>query len=141
VEHLTYNPAASKLLKQYPHLYQNTCACAIDLIEEHLENPNMDWKALSANPCAVHLLERYPEKINWSKLSSNPSAIHLLERNQDKIDWYELSSNPMHLMKVDKLQVFSGLSKNPGIFGYNYPPLRDSRAVMHRELLARCYRV
>ena len=33
----------------------------------------------------VHILEKYPEKINWFDLTSNPNAIHLLEKNQDKI--------------------------------------------------------
>ena len=34
------------------------------------------------------------DKINWKWLSSNPAAIHLLEQNQNKIYWLFLSHNP-----------------------------------------------
>jgi len=34
------------------------------------------------------------DKINWKQLSNNPNAIHLLEQNQDKILWSALSENP-----------------------------------------------
>jgi hypothetical protein len=33
-------------------------------------------------------------KINWKHLSSNPNAIHLLEKNVEKINWYTLTENP-----------------------------------------------
>jgi hypothetical protein len=34
------------------------------------------------------------DKVNWKTLSCNPNAIHILENNLDKVDWYELSQNP-----------------------------------------------
>ena len=49
---------------------------------------------LSRNINAIHLLEKYPDKINWKNLSKNKNAIELLKENPDKIDWYYLSSNP-----------------------------------------------
>ena len=56
---------------------------------KHLINiEKIDWKSLSANPNAIHLLEKNPNKINWDLLSRNPNAIHLLEKNPDKINWY-----------------------------------------------------
>lgn len=60
--------------------------------------PNkIDWSCLSRNshPRAIRLLEKHPEKINWSKLSSNtsPEAIRILEQNLDKVDWWYLSAN------------------------------------------------
>ena len=45
----------------------------------------IDWKVLSRNPNAIHLLEQNMDKINWWYLSKNPNAIHLLEQNIDKI--------------------------------------------------------
>ena len=62
---------------------------------------NLDWMSLSANPNAIHLLEKNPNKINWHNLSSNPNAIHLLEQNQDKINWQILSGNPSIFDLVD----------------------------------------
>jgi hypothetical protein len=54
----------------------------------------LDWRDLSRNPAAIHLLEQNPNKINWYYLSENPAAIHLLEQNLDKVVWYLLSENP-----------------------------------------------
>jgi hypothetical protein len=45
-------------------------------------------------------LEKNLDKIDWKILSGNPSAIHLLEKNLDKIDWCILSSNP-NIFKVN----------------------------------------
>ena len=33
------------------------------------------------------------DKVNWRYLSYNPNAIHLLEKNLDKVDWDHLSQN------------------------------------------------
>ena len=41
---------------------------------EFLDNLEpLDMYYVSANPNAVHLLERNPDEINWSPLSGNPS--------------------------------------------------------------------
>lgn len=75
------------------------------------------WGALSENPSAVFLLEKYPEKINWSNLSANPNAIELLEKNVDKIDFDRLSINPnaAHILRrnLEKIS-WTILSTNPG---------------------------
>ena len=52
------------------------------------KNPEMiDWKELSKNQAAIHLLEseahsaqceKNPEMIDWKELSKNPGAIHFL---------------------------------------------------------------
>ena len=34
------------------------------------------------------------DKVDWKELSYNPNAIHILEKNLDKVDWEDLSSNP-----------------------------------------------
>ena len=63
----------------------------------------LDWRELSKNPNAIHLLEKNQDKIDWINLSLNPNAIHLLEKNMDKINWNNLllrNSNPnvFHLL-------------------------------------------
>ena len=65
---------------------------------------------LSSNPKAIHILEKYPDKINWSRLSSNPNAIHILEKNPDKIDLRTLVSNPKAITLIE--QRLSLLDKN-----------------------------
>ena len=61
----------------------------------HVPTDNLDWSMLSSNPCAIHLLEKHPDKIDWDSLSYNyhPRAIQLLEENIDKIHWFGLSCN------------------------------------------------
>ena len=59
----------------------------------------------------------FPYKINWQSLSKNPNAIHLLEKNIEFIDWENLSSNP-------------------NIFVYDYDKMKDSKSVLHEELLS-----
>ena len=55
---------------------------------------NLDWVLLTLNPNAIHLLEKYPEKIYWDWLSINPNAIHMLEKHFNKINWSYLSEKP-----------------------------------------------
>ena len=52
----------------------------------------------------MNFLENNQEKINWKYLSGNPNAIHLLEKNPDKIclllNWHMETKNslsPIHL--------------------------------------------
>ena len=76
----------------------------------------LNWKYLSANPNAIHMLEKHPEKMNWSTLSYNSNAMHILENNLDKINWNCLSvnSNAIHLLtkNFDKIQ-WAWLNCNP----------------------------
>ena len=78
----------------------------------------VDWRLLSENPNAIHLLEQNLDKVDWYWLSYNPNAIHLLEQNVDKICWHLLSQNPnpnaMHLLEQNLNKVnWRALSKNP----------------------------
>ena len=59
---------------------------------------NLDWVFLTLNPNAIHLLEKYPEKIFWKELSKNPSIfetdvkqthIHI-KKKASKIDYVHL---------------------------------------------------
>jgi hypothetical protein len=124
---IAYNPGALDLLEKNPHkifwlnLTANPNPRAIQLIEENWDNIdkkyNIDWDDLSANPNAIPLLEKNPEKINWEKLCTNPNAIHLLEKNLDKIDWFELSTNPnaIYLLEQNQKKIdwgFLSMNKN-----------------------------
>jgi hypothetical protein len=71
----------------------------------------INWKHLSINPKAIHLLEQYPDKINWEYLSDNPAAIHLLEKNfnesitnniESKLDWAYVHRHPKALYIIEK---------------------------------------
>ena len=76
----------------------------------------IDWGFLSANPNAIHLLEKNIDKISWIYLSQNPNAIHLLKKNMDKINWIHLSANPkaIHILENNlDLICWYHLSKNP----------------------------
>ena len=53
----------------------------------------LDWRMLSENKNAIHLLKANQDKIDWRWLSKNENAIHILEANPDKIDWRRLSLN------------------------------------------------
>lgn len=72
----------------------------IDIIAEYafeytdfqnwVDEKKINWKMLNANPNALFILDKHPDKLNWHMLSYNPSAIHLLENNFQKINWLGL---------------------------------------------------
>jgi hypothetical protein len=131
---LSFNCNAIHLLEKHldkidwRHLSINTNTSIIDaLLKTDFNNTSnaISWYGLSMNPNAIHILEKYPEKINWWMLSKNQNAIHLLEANPDKILWNYLSenSNAIHLLKAhynEKLDEsyidWRYLSINPSIF-------------------------
>ena len=69
---------------------------------------NFYW--ISKNPNAIHLLEKYPDKINWMYLSANPNAIHILKANINKIDSILLLNNP-NIFEIDTIQMNLELTK------------------------------
>ena len=44
------------------------------------------------------------DKLNWKLLSRNPNAIHLLKQNMDKINWNWLSED-LNIFEIDKKQL------------------------------------
>ena len=46
------------------------------------------------------MIEKNLNKIDWRLLSENPQALHLLEENQDKISWWGLSKN-VSIFEID----------------------------------------
>ena len=98
----------------------------------------LNWKLLSINPAAIHLLEANLDKIDWDFLSTNSAAIHLLEANPDKIDWAELSENPaaIHLLEANQNKIeWWTLSVNPGIFTYDYDLMMQERKQIRYGLI------
>ncbi len=104
-----------KVNKYFKPLCSNPSA--IYILERNIKKIN--WYELSKNKAAIHLLEKYPDKIIYSYLlSENPIAFHILQKNQDKIDWSHFSSNTNPLClnlfqkNLDKLNWLI-LSRNP----------------------------
>ena len=165
-EMLLENPNALHLVNHcvIPHLHilvKNTSPRAMQLVETYLHLlKESDWEKLSANPSAIHILEKNLDKLNWNILCSNPAAIHLLlklpyriywfqfsknthplaiqhiRKNLEKVNWPNLSANPaaIELLKEnqDKI-VWYWLSKNSAIFEYNYSNMAKARTDVIRE--------
>ena len=83
----------------------------MNFLENNQEKIN--WKYLSGNPNAIHLLEKNLDKINrwwywwswrswWYWLSKTPYALDLLKKSQYKIDWECLSKNPNAISILEK---------------------------------------
>jgi hypothetical protein len=90
----------------YSQLSKNTNPKALELIKEEIRinpnNPDIDWRALSANPEAIDILDVHRDKIKWYSLCLNtsPRAIQILKENQlekdngdDDIYWEDLCLN------------------------------------------------
>jgi hypothetical protein len=144
-------------------LAKNTSSLAMKMIEDYIyELSDVAWENLSANPSAIHILEKNMDKINWVFLSSNPAAIHLLlksqykiywyhfsknthplaiehmRKNLEKVNWQNLSANPaaIELLKENQDKIaWYWLSKNPAIFEYNYSNMSKARTDVIREEL------
>ena len=98
--------AKNKKHIKYSQLCKNTNPRALILIAEEIarnpDSPDIDWKALSANPYAIDILDTHRNKIEWLHLCRNthPRVIQILKENQlakangnDDIYWHELSMN------------------------------------------------
>lgn len=178
------NPAAEEFVKrnqwpfcseQWVYLAFNRSKWAMEWIEKDLDKISLTdvffkvWDCLSANPYAVHLLERYPENIDthnlclnynaihlieasiisdedfcdWNRVTWNKSAIHLLRANPDKVAWLVIgqNENAMELWDEFKDKMAPYISQHPGIFKatYDYAALRDRLDDLHRELIALYY--
>jgi hypothetical protein len=112
---------------------------AIHILEKFMDK--ICWNNLSSNPAAIHLLEKNKENINWFGLCRNPNAIKLIEENLDKFTkyhWYNLSANPSAIDLLEKHQDkidWHTLSSNPAIFVYDYEAMRESHKDLKEELL------
>jgi hypothetical protein len=177
------NPAAEEFVKrnqwpfcseQWVYLALNKSKWAMEWIEKDIDKISLTdisfkvWDCLSANPYAVHLLERYPENIDthnlclnynaihlieasiisdedfcdWNRVTWNKSAIHLIRANPDKVCWMVIgeNENAMELWDEHKDKM-AHISQHPGIFKavYDYHAIRDRLDDLHRELIALHY--
>ena len=48
-------------------------------LKRWINEDNLDWVRLSANPMAIRLLEANPEKIDWYELSCNPEGFRIID--------------------------------------------------------------
>ena len=77
----------------------------------------LDWKKLSSNINAIHILEKNLDKVDWNILSSNINAIKLLEKNIDMINWERLSLNSNAINFFDNIN-FENLSNKKLYYEY-----------------------
>ena len=168
-EKMLSNPATLHLVNHpflyttHPNLCKNTSPLAMELIESTIDQLSANaWDQLSANPAAIHLIEKNMNRVNWTYLSSNPSAFHLLMQHPDRISWLQFSknTNPLaieymkkHLDKVnwhvlsanpaaieilknnqDKISWY-WLSGNSAIFEYKYATMAKERTDTIRDEL------
>jgi hypothetical protein len=144
-------------------LAKNTCPLAMQLIEDYIDDlSDVVWERLSANPAAIHILEKHLDKVDWNILCSNPAAIHLLlklpyriywfqfsknthplaiehmRKNLEKVNWQNLSANPaaIELLKENQDKIaWYWLSQNPAIFEYKYSNMAKAKTNIIREEL------
>ena len=85
-------------------------------------------------------------KVNWRLLSRNPKAIHLLENNLNKVDWYDairFNKNPNILALVRKgyslIQTTEKMTilQNPHIFTLDTKAMMDQCKPFCEELCAK----
>ena len=50
-----------------------------------VDSNRINYRYLSGNPNAIHILEKNLDKVNWDLLSENRNAIHILKKNLDKV--------------------------------------------------------
>jgi len=113
------NPDAIQIIERIiendKSLLKNICPAlsinpnAIHLIEKYWEDCKdyINMWGLSRNPNAISLLEKHFEKIDWNGLVLNPNAIELIEKNLDKLsnnDWSYLNKNPNAVHILEKNQ-------------------------------------
>ena len=86
----------------------------------YIPNDELDWKELSTNPYAIHILEKYQEKIHWCYFSLNPSTftLRLFNANLNRINWNHLSqntsTNALRLLEANPHRInWIFLSSNP----------------------------
>ena len=86
----------------------------------YIPHDELDWKELSTNPYAIHILEKYQEKIHWCYFSLNPSTftLRLFNANLNRINWNHLSqntsTNALRLLEANPHRInWIFLSSNP----------------------------
>lgn len=77
------------------------------VFDRRMHIDNIYWHALSENPNALPLLEKYPGEIHWNYASRNPALLPLFEKNLNNVIWHYLCIyiNDMSFLEkhIDKL--------------------------------------
>lgn len=99
---LSANPSAYPILERYPRKIKEEIALnpnpkVIPLIEAllaRLPQQSSDfWENLSANPNAIKILERYPDKISKTGIARNINAFPFILNYPNKIKWSLFAQN------------------------------------------------
>lgn len=89
----------------------NVSPRAVHRLEQFIrdDHPDIDWKIMSKNVSAIHILKKHLDKVNWEMLSKNPKAIelikHELTKRDSKVSFEYLSSNN-HPEAIDILMAY-----------------------------------
>ena len=153
---LSSNSRAVDLLEKnidkicWESIVYNTNPRAISLIEQNLYHLNTHtWASLTLNENAVHLFRKNIDKIHLPYLLFNkhPDAIKLFEENITKVtlddeDIEDLSIKP-HLVPFFEKNVeyinWYNISKNEGIFEYDYENIKKRMSIFEEELVQKVF--
>jgi len=107
-------------------------------LRDWIDINKLNWKELSKNTRAIHILELNLDKIDWFYLSHNPQAIHILAQNIDKINWSWLSANhnAINLLALNKDKIdWCVLLENKSIYELDYDFLKKNCNIFKKELI------
>ena len=91
----------------------------VKLIEDNLDKLDhlKTLKSLSRNPFAIHILEKYPKRIDQITINENSNAIHIAK---SLYNFYSTRRSKITLRRKQKRYIKdTQLSKNPAIFELN----------------------
>jgi len=109
---VNYNKNAVNFLRNNPqYIRYNSLCCfehGIEFVDELIKNNQLeriDWRALSSNPAAMHILNdpKYYEYIHWYSILENQNAAEFIKNNMHMVDdqWDKICAQP-HLMDIIK---------------------------------------
>ena len=98
---------------------------AIEMLKKNKDKIVWDCFCNNSNPKAIEMIEQMliedPSKINFKTLSRNPNAIHIISQHLDKVSSYGLSLNPNAmdiLMQHPELIDIDAIIYNPSAMPY-----------------------
>jgi len=109
--YVNYNKNAVNFLRNYPQYIDYAILCSqehgVEFVDELIKNNELEkinWRALSENPAAMHILNdpKYYEFINWWRLVYNKNAGNLIKNNLHKViryHWHDICTQP-HLIDI-----------------------------------------
>jgi hypothetical protein len=97
------------------------------------------WARFSGHRDALHVLQKYPEKVHWAITSTKVWAIPLLMQHVQRIDWDALAGTPGMLQAIRNdfsNMPFQFLVKERlgDVFSLGYSMMKQSRAWLLAEI-------